>query len=180
VTQNIIFVAFVFQVRSIGLTKSRKKNPHTAEVIKRLLALQYLPGEHIPLVFRRIQVEAGDAVLMTRLMDYMQDTWISDAVFTPVAWSCFKRVIRTNNDVEGWHRRLNRKCNDLGLNMYLLIKRLHREARLIPILGQMVTQGDVCRRNCPQMNRKNQKLDKAWDDYAEGRITPFVLMKRVR
>jgi hypothetical protein len=102
-------------VKELGLTRSRRENPRTADVIRKLLALQYLPGEHIPEVFQRIQRDAGDGVLITRLLDYIQDQWINSTVFHPPSWSCFRRVIRTNNDVEGWHRRLNHKCNGQGM-----------------------------------------------------------------
>jgi len=33
----------------------------------------------------------------------------------------FKRSVRSNNDVEGWHRRLNQKASRGQLNMYLLL-----------------------------------------------------------
>jgi hypothetical protein len=64
--------------------------------------------------------------------------------------------------------------------MYLLLKRLFREARLAPLFGQFVTQGEICRRNCPKVRRKNQKLEAAWDKYMTGEVNPYGLMKLVR
>jgi hypothetical protein len=41
---------------------------------------------------------------------------------------------RTNNDVEGWHRRLNKKACDLTPPFYDLVTFLHAEASLLPML----------------------------------------------
>jgi hypothetical protein len=46
--------------------------------------------------------------------------------------------VRTNNDVEGWHHRINRKAQKPNLQMYILIVLLHKEARLIQTQLMMV------------------------------------------
>ncbi|XP_078676410.1 uncharacterized protein LOC144913542 [Branchiostoma floridae x Branchiostoma belcheri] len=43
--------------------------------------------------------------------------------------------VRTNNDVEGWHTRLNLKAKKAALPLYLLIDLLHREGRLADASG---------------------------------------------
>jgi len=42
--------------------------------------------------------------------------------------------IRTNNDVEGWHYRLNRTSSQSGLSMYLLLALLANEGALVAII----------------------------------------------
>jgi hypothetical protein len=48
------------------------------------------------------------------------------------SWCVFKQSTRTNNDVEGWHRRLNKKTDDEKPPFYLLVRRLYEEAQLLP------------------------------------------------
>ena len=41
----------------------------------------------------------------------IEDTWMTrSTVWTVPTWSVFNQSIRTNNDVEGWHHKLNRKA----------------------------------------------------------------------
>ena len=40
-------------------------------------------------------------------MQYIHDTWMKHSVWSIESWCVFKRNIRTNNDCEGWRRRLN-------------------------------------------------------------------------
>jgi hypothetical protein len=41
------------------------------------------------------------------VMNYIQDTWFDSTVWPITAWSVFGKSVRTNNDVEGWHNRVN-------------------------------------------------------------------------
>jgi hypothetical protein len=42
------------------------------------------------------------------LTKYIEKTWITSSVWPVHSWSVFMRPTRTNNDVEGWHHRLNK------------------------------------------------------------------------
>ena len=52
---------------------------------------------------------------------------------------------RTSNDVEGWHHRLNTYCsqqiNVKGVDMYLLMTVLAKEAVTVPMIAAMLKQG---------------------------------------
>ena len=68
-------------------------------------------------------------------MDYINNTW------KPASWTVCRQSVRTNNDVEGWHHRINRKAQKPNFQMYILIVLLHKEARLLPTQLKMVTEG---------------------------------------
>jgi len=53
------------------------------------------------------------------------------------SWSMFKETVRTNNDVEGWHTRLNTKSLHGNLDMYQLAPLLHAEAMHTYILYRL-------------------------------------------
>jgi hypothetical protein len=63
-------------------------------------------------------------------------SWVESVViwgstWKPASWTVYRQSVRTNNDVEGWHHRINRKAQKPNLQMCILI--VHKEARLLPI-----------------------------------------------
>jgi hypothetical protein len=71
----------------------------------------YLPAPHIIPAFQMLIQSVDDPVLM-KLVDYVRKTWINSTVYQITSWCVIGQPIRTNNDVEGWHRRLNKKACD--------------------------------------------------------------------
>ena len=47
------------------------------------------------------------------LFQYVRITWIESALWPPSAWSVIWKAVRTDNDVEGWHRRINERARRL-------------------------------------------------------------------
>jgi len=52
-------------------------------------------------------------------------------------------AVRTNNDVEGWHRDLNAQAISGELQFYLLVPLLHRQATLLPVQVKLVAEGKL-------------------------------------
>ena len=75
--------------------------------------------------------------------------------------SVFHKTIRTNNDVEGWHRRLNSKAGRGQLDLYLLIQLLGEEAALVTIQLDLLRMSVVTRRQRSQ--RTTGRLFRLWD-----------------
>ena len=51
------------------------------------------------------------------------------------------RNIRTNNDIEGWHNRMNQRASSrCQLQFYLLVKLLHNEAMPVELQVELVSQ----------------------------------------
>jgi len=57
----------------------------------------------------------------------------------------FRQPVRTNNDVEGWHCRLNDKASHGQLNLYKLLQLLHAEAVLVNVNVRLLSQGHALR-----------------------------------
>jgi len=74
-----------------------------------LMALPLLPAEHIQPAFNNLRDSLPDDVdeRVTALVTYVNDKWISIWLRPPSSWCAFQSSIRTNNDLEGWHNRLN-------------------------------------------------------------------------
>ena len=73
------------------------------------MALPLLPPEHIRPTFHHIKPSTSTSPIDS-LLAYMQNTWITGRTWTPLDWSVYGVAVRTNNDVEGWHTRLNHRA----------------------------------------------------------------------
>lgn len=93
-------------------------------------------------------------------------------------WYVFNQPTRTNNDVEGWHRRLNKKNNDEKPAFYTLIKRLHEEAQLLPIQIKLVSEGKLTRYQRKQARTNQAILFNMWEQYIAGSISTTRLLRQ--
>ena len=102
--------------------------------------LCFLPAEIITNEFETVEEAAKDCD--DRVQDHLQYVrwnWI-DGSWRPAIWSVFGQPVRTSNNFEGWHRRLNAKVNHRRLNFYQLLQLLHDEARLVTLAVRMLSQ----------------------------------------
>ena len=97
----------------------------------------------------------------------MERKWITNNLFPVESWSSFKFPIRTNNDTEGWHHRLNSKGR-ANLNLYLMVGLLHHEALEIPHQIQSLSRGAILRYQRTSQRRWEAKLAAAWDSLTDG------------
>ena len=80
--------------------------------IKKLSSLPFLPANQIQPLFNNMTKDVSGEWedVPAQLLDflkYIQATWMTNNVWSPPAWSVFGQRARTNNDVEGYHNRLN-------------------------------------------------------------------------
>ena len=83
--------------------------------MRKVMALPFLPADHIEEAFDNLMEQAeqlGNDQLLS-FMVYVKRTWIDSQVWPPLNWSVFDETTRTNNDVEGWHHRMNLKINGI-------------------------------------------------------------------
>ena len=91
------------KVQDLGLTTVYKSDDAVYKYIKQLMALPFLPHEHIQPMFCLLK-DLATSVPLQNLVQYIHDAWIDSALWSPNRWSIFLRSVRTNNDVKGWHR----------------------------------------------------------------------------
>ena len=63
---------------------------------------------------------------LSDLLLYYKSTWI-DGNFPPKLWNVHSSSMRTNNMVEGWHSKLNKRLRKSHPNIYELINYLKKE-----------------------------------------------------
>ena len=73
------------------------------------MSLPLLPSQHVAQVFDTLAANVGQVEAAQELVNYVQDQWVQSRTFPPANWSAYRQPIHTNNDVEGWHYRMNHK-----------------------------------------------------------------------
>ncbi|XP_041375153.1 uncharacterized protein LOC121388019 [Gigantopelta aegis] len=104
---------------------------------------------------------------LVTLMDYVDRTWMRSSVWSVSAWSVFNQSVRTNNDVEGWHHRLNHRALGTAPPFYML----HTEARLVPLTCRFVSERKMRRRQRKAFRNLQGKIFELWRRYADGEVS---------
>ena len=119
------------------------------------------------MVFEQMEAKAKTSLLQS-LMGYVRAIWIGSTPWPPMAWSVYNQPVRTNNDVEGWHYRLNRKAQRDGINIYLLFTLLYQEAQMVEVNVRWLSDNKVRRAQRKSAVNGQMKLHKFWQEYRDG------------
>ena len=90
------------KVAKLGLKTAydQKKSVHI--FVRKLLALPYLPSDHMQPAFNQlVQTTFSASAAIKLLVTYLTNTWFNNRVWTVQQWSVYRQSVRTNNDVEG-------------------------------------------------------------------------------
>ena len=165
------------KVQELGLSTAYHKGGSVSRFVRRILSLPFLPAEHIEPSFKALREKATDTTLQS-LMNYVGDTWLNSSVWDLNSISCFMRSVRTNNDVQGWHRRLNTRAGRASLHFYSLLWMLHQEAELVSLQVRLVSEGKLRRHQKKKTRQLEGKLFSLWEGYREGSISASKLLKK--
>ena len=83
------------KTQGLGLQTAYNTDVATNSYIRRLLALPYIPHQHISTCFQELKGRANSPQLQT-LCDYIQSTWIDSTVWPPSTWYVYINVIINN------------------------------------------------------------------------------------
>lgn len=115
----------------------------------------------------------------------------------PKRWSVFQQDIRTNNDTEGWHRRMNAKFT-VKPDLFKCVWALWEESKLLPVQVciylikifllatvilfslqvRLLQQGTNTRREAPLTLQVNERLSELWTQYRNHDLTTMDLLDR--
>lgn len=146
--------------------------------MRKVFALPLLPADDIEAAFQKIKEknESNDGRL-DAFLSYVDATWIHSSMWPVASWSVYGRSIRTNNDVEGWHARLNRRAKKGNLSFYLLVELLFKEAKEIPIQCKLVKEGKLRRYQRRAATSTQGRLMQLWTEYGSNQRTTSSLLK---
>ena len=139
------------------------------------MALPFIPEQHVLPIFLTLQSDAVTPALQG-LVAYVETTWVKSLLWPPAAWSVYKQSVRTNNDVEGWHRRLNASGREnIPLSRLVLI--LHEEAQATQMQVRLVSERKLQRIQRRVYVDLQTKLFSAWADYENGTKNAMQLLR---
>ena len=174
-SDDISSLAIWHKVQELGLQPAYTSDENTHTYICKLLSLLYLPPEHIDPIFEKLQEKAVTQPLQ-ELTSYIASTWLGNPLWPSLSWSVFGRVIRTNDDVEGWHCCLNQKAKKGQLPFYLLVHLLHEETKWINTQVHLVLENQITHHEERQYRMTQSGVLSIWDDYTYGKISASELL----
>ena len=130
------------EVQEYGLQHPYVTDDKTDKFIHKLLCLPYLLPEHIVTIFNALCQKAATETLR-QLTDYIYNTWNNSTIWPVTSRSVFWGYTRTNNDVEGWHCRLNKKAKKGQLSFNVLLLLLHQEAITVNLQVHLVGENKL-------------------------------------
>ncbi|CAC5392288.1 unnamed protein product [Mytilus coruscus] len=152
------------KVQEHGLQTVYNQKDSVNTFLRQLMALPFLPPEHITDTFLQLDARAPQAIVPHHLPD------------PPL--SVFMSAIRTNNDVEGWHNRFNTNVATRGpVPFYQMVTELFAEAGDIPLQLKLVSEGKL---QCYQRKKSRQvqgKVFSLWNDYCERTTSASNLLR---
>ena len=156
------------KVQDIGLRRAYIHDNATHLYVKELMAMQLLPAEHID--------HKATSSKLQHLTTYIEDTWINSSVWPPTNWSVYGQRVRTNNDLEGWHTRINTPTRP-QTGLYLLVEKLHLEATAIPLTIRLLSGKKIRRHQRSDAKEIQDRLEIQWNLYMAGEKTAMRLLK---
>ena len=173
------------KVISYGLFKDYKTAHSTIRnLIKGVYSLPYLPPRDMSPAFETLKSQASEAECENyeKLQDffrYVNKTWFQSSTWKATHISAYQRMVRTNNDLEGYHNRLNiRSCSSNSPKPIAdLIKVLYEEAKLVKIRYKQISSSNVMMQRSKDTEEDQAKLCAIWDKYDNDEISREQLME---
>jgi len=156
-------------VQLVGLQSAYAKDDSINRVCWKTQVLCFLPADVIGDEFRKLEqvASAGGDTRVQEHLQYVRRTWV-DGCWRPATWSVFRQPVCTNNDVEGWHHRLNAKASHGRLNLYQLLQLLHDEARLVTLSVRLLSECGTSPMQRKSYAQLHSRIFQLWDEYSDG------------
>lgn len=163
-------------MQHVGLAAAYLAKDTIHRYCRRILSLPFLPASDIPAAFSHIKERATSHQLLA-VINYVEATWIQSSLWPPQCWSIYRSFVRTNNDVESWHARLNRKAVSGTVPLYKLIDLLYKESLMVELSMKLLSGSKGMRKQRKTSKHVQSRLESLWNDFAAGNLTRNDLLK---
>ena len=143
--------------------------------VRKLLALAFLPPAIVrinsgPIISHIVRTWPSARPFVT----YFSRQWFDQC--PPHFWSVYGIQRRTNNDLESWHMRFNRRVGRYHPNLWQFISFLKEEQAVVDSARTQLLQGHVIHRTNKKYARLNERLEKLSTEYRAGTRTADELL----
>ena len=115
----------------------------TTQQVEKTMALPFPSHRRMVQIFENIKAtieNSSSQDQLKQLLQFVDQTWYKSPIGKPLDICAFKRLVRTNNGVEGYHRRLNHRCATVHPHLYKGLEVIHSEALLVDVTFKMVSR----------------------------------------
>jgi hypothetical protein len=176
-------------IQSLGLQQHYNDDPEFALQMRMLPALAFLPPDQVVQVFEMLsdQIRENYDDEANDLLDYFENTYIgrfrrnaprANPMFSIVMWNMFHRtqqeMPRTNNHIEGWHRKFQGICMSYHPRFWKFIDLLKNEQSLNRVA---IIQADAGHPPPAQRRRYincNERILTIVDDFANRENMQYI------
>ena len=167
----------VFRQPKDGTKAAFIKDEGTHVFVKKLLALPYLPAEEILAAFTKLTEQQPLSHELQSLVDFVRSNWIDTTRFPPSKWLVYNCAVRTNNDLEGYHHKLNSDAEKPNLPFYLQIDLLKKECQDVSITMRLISNHETKKIQRKQYHSLQGKIIKAWKSHENVQLTGKQLLQ---
>lgn len=166
-------------IQGFGLDTAYKKRGNRHRFMRELMVLPFAQANDIPEQFERLATkgaELGPDVI--RLLAYIRKTWLKCKTWPVSDWCVFDRDVRTNNDCEGWHRKINSSSRE-RMGFYELTKRIHSDALTVARDIKSVLNKKLKRSQKSKYMEKDRKIRKLWQKNQRGQTNAKTMLTAI-
>ena len=136
------------------------------------MALPFIPAEHVKKLYEDMESRTPEGPCQD-LLRYFHSTW-KTGNWSPKDYSVYGQSICTNNDMEGWHLRLNPSASTTRSASLPL---LYKESEVVRRQVKLVKQGKLARYQRATYRRQPGRIFNLWDKYEACYLTTKQLPK---
>ena len=162
------------QVSTLGFVADFR-DPHDDSVrlaVRRLMALGFAPFRRVPTAF--VEIETRSPPRLQPLFQYFRQQWLIS--IRPIMWNVYGESLRTNNDLEGWHRRFNGLVNKHHPNLWHFTTILLTEQAATDVVIQQIAAGQQVQVGNAKYNKLNARIKRLHERYVANSITVMELI----
>jgi hypothetical protein len=157
------------KLQSEGFSERYRDEPNFALVVKRLLALAFIPADDVIEVFETLTADPAYQEIEV-ICDYMEDNFIGrqrrgrrgQPRFAIRLWNQYLRVIdnlpRSNNALEGWHNAFNNVIGFAHPSVTKLARKLQQEQHSTQLHRRQLELGTTTGKKKKEYVRINEAL----------------------
>ncbi|XP_033631289.1 uncharacterized protein LOC117293179 [Asterias rubens] len=155
-------------IKAFGLHLSYLEDPKVFKLMRKLMALPFIPAELVPEMLTKLQQKATTG-LVHQLLNYVEATWVEGdkCLWSPSAWSVYMQPYRTSNDLHNWHDRLSKIGKKGRLPLNSLVQKLYGEAKTVTLQVMIIYDGKLSRPQEESNKAVQNKASRHWDDYQQ-------------
>ena len=167
--------AVMRKIRSCkSLHRQYTERGNSAILLRKFMGLALVPASKVRSCFDKLNEtvdEIQDDSLRGKYQDfsnYILTQWIEGIIFTVEDWVVYMLSVRTNNDLEGFHNRLNIRSTSKKLRLDPLVQLMYSEAKHMNTILAEIDAG--CFRAKPQNPNsfdRNARLNAVWKNYLD-------------